>query len=66
MQSIHLKNGQTVLLREAIIEDAPELVAYLYKIGGESNFLTFGSGEFSVSVSDEKAISKKVATPKTR
>ena len=56
MKSIYLKNGQTVLIREPIREDAPELVTYLQKIGGESDFLTFGPGEFSVSVSDEEAM----------
>ena len=56
MNSIQLKNGQTVLLREAVKEDAPELVTYLHKIGGESDFLTFGYGELSVAVNDEEAL----------
>ncbi|MDI6878716.1 MAG: GNAT family protein [Desulfitobacteriaceae bacterium] len=56
MKLIQLKNGQTVLLREAVKEDAPELVTYLHKIGGESDFLTFGYGELSVSVNDEEAL----------
>lgn len=45
-----------MLIREAIKVDAAELVVYLHKIGGESNFLTFGLGELLVSVSDEEAI----------
>lgn len=53
MKIIYLKNGDMVQIREAAKEDAPDLVAYLQKIGGESDFLTFGPGEFSVSVSDE-------------
>jgi len=56
MKSIQLKNGQTVLLREAVKEDAAELVNYLHKIGGESDFLTFGYGELSISVNDEEAL----------
>ena len=48
-----------MLIREAIKEDATELVAYLQKIGGESDFLTFGSGEFSVAVSDEQMMLKE-------
>lgn len=56
MKSIWLKNGKTVRVREAVKEDAPELVAYLNKIGGESDFLTFGPSEFSVSISDEEAM----------
>lgn len=54
-----------MLIREAVKEDATELVAYLHKISGESNFLTFGPGELSVSVS-AKEVTKKVATLKTR
>jgi RimJ/RimL family protein N-acetyltransferase len=45
-----------VLIREAVKEDATELVAYLHKIGSESNFLTFGPGELSVSVSAEEVM----------
>jgi len=56
MKSIQLKTGETVLLREAFKEDATELINYLYKIGGESNFLTFGDGELSISVSDEETL----------
>ncbi|MDA8441757.1 MAG: GNAT family protein [Peptococcaceae bacterium] len=55
MKSIHLKNGQMVLLREVVKDDAPELIAYLHKIGGETDFLTFGPGELSVNISDEEA-----------
>lgn len=56
MKSIQIKNGETVLLREAVKGDATELVAYLSKIGGESDFLTFGAGELNISESDEEAI----------
>ena len=66
MKTIHLKNGQAVLLREAIKEDASELVIYLQKIGNESDFLTFGPGELSVSVSDEEAILEESRTAKNK
>ncbi|MPM82898.1 hypothetical protein SDC9_129960 [bioreactor metagenome] len=66
MKTIYLKNGDTVRLREAVKEDAPELIAYLQKIGGESDFLTFGSGEFSVSVSDEAAMLEESRTAKNK
>jgi len=45
-----------VQIREAVKEDATELVTYLHKIGNESDFLTFGPGELSVSVSAEEVI----------
>lgn len=66
MKTIYLKNGDTVQLREAVKEDATELVAYLQKIGGESDFLTFGSSEFSVSVSDEAAMLEEISTAKNK
>ena len=66
MKTIHCKNGQTVMLREAIVGDAPELVIYLQKIGAESDFLTFGPGELSVSVSDEESILEESRTAKNK
>lgn len=44
-----------IKIREAVKEDAPKVVDYLAKIGGETNFLTFGPGELITSVSDEEA-----------
>ncbi|MDP4159561.1 MAG: GNAT family protein [Bacillota bacterium] len=66
MKTIPLKDGQTVLLRESIKSDASELVDYLQKIGSESDFLTFGPGELSVSVSDEEAILEESYTAKNK
>lgn len=43
-------------IREAVKGDATELVTYLHKIGGESDFLTFRMGELSVSVSAEEVM----------
>ncbi|SHN84015.1 GNAT family N-acetyltransferase [Desulfitobacterium chlororespirans] len=59
MKSIQLKNGQLILIREAVKEDAREVVNYLARIGGESDFLTFGPGELRVSISDEEALIEK-------
>jgi len=56
VRSIHLKNGQIAQLREAVKGDAAELVSYLHAIGGESDFLSFGPGELSISISDEAAM----------
>jgi RimJ/RimL family protein N-acetyltransferase len=62
VKAIQLINGQTVLFKEASKEDAPELVTYLQKIGSESDFLTFGPSEISVSVSDEEGIIEESRT----
>lgn len=56
MQTYVLKNNEKVIIREAVIEDAEAMIDYLNKIGGESDFLTFGSGEISISVEKERSI----------
>ncbi|TGE33410.1 hypothetical protein [Desulfosporosinus sp. Sb-LF] len=57
MKSIQLKNRQTVLLRrEGVKGDAARTRCPLTSNCVESDYLTFGSGEFSVSVNDEEAL----------
>lgn len=53
MKEIKLKNGETAILRNATKEDAQAMIDYLNKIGGESDFLTFGENEFKMSVEAE-------------
>lgn len=50
-----LKNGEPYLIRKAEIEDAKAMVAYVNQIAGESDNLTFGPGEFGMTVEDEIA-----------
>jgi RimJ/RimL family protein N-acetyltransferase len=59
MKSILLKNGQTALLREAVIEDAAALLAYVKLVSGETDYLTFAPDEFILSVSDEEVVLEK-------
>lgn len=54
MHTVTLKNGKEVIIRKSIKEDARAIVAYLNHIGGESDFLSFGKNEFSLSVEDEE------------
>lgn len=42
MKEVVLKNKVKAIIREAKIEDAQNIISYLNKIGGESDFLTFG------------------------
>lgn len=56
MKSLRLINGQILTIRTAIKEDALNLIYYISKIGGESNFLTFGENEFDITVEKEEAI----------
>jgi len=53
-------------IRKAVSSDAAALIGYLETIGGESDFLTFGQGEFGRSIEEEEkfienALSKKNA-----
>ena len=54
MKEIKLKNGKTAILRSPIKEDAQAMIDYLNIIGGESDFITFGKNEFSMSVEAEQ------------
>ena len=51
-----LKNGEVLVIREAEIEDARDLIEYAEATSGESDNLTFGSGEFDISLSQEEEI----------
>lgn len=44
----------SIVVREVRKEDAPKLLEYLDQVSGESDFLTFGSGEFELSVAEEE------------
>ena len=56
MKKYKLKSGEEILIREARKEDAAPLVSYVNQVGAESDFLTFGAGEFNKSVAEEEAI----------
>ena len=47
-----LKNGIGVTIREAESKDAEKMIAFYNRVGGESDFLSFGEGEFLRPVSE--------------
>lgn len=49
----HLKNGLVLEIREAMPEDARALLEYVEGISGESDFLSFGPGEFELTEAEE-------------
>jgi hypothetical protein len=49
-----LKNGRVLLIREVAVEDARALLDYVERISGESDFLSFGPGEFELTESEEE------------
>jgi len=46
--------GKKIIIRKAVKSDAKELIEYLNIIGGESDFLTFGTGQFEKTVEQEE------------
>lgn len=56
MSVIKIKNGETIILREAVKEDAGSMIEYLGRIAGESDFLTFGPGELVPTLEQETAV----------
>ncbi|WP_184311737.1 GNAT family N-acetyltransferase [Anaerosolibacter carboniphilus] len=53
---LKLKNGQSMILREAVPEDAEAMITFVNQVAGESDNLTFGPGEFAVTLDQEKSI----------
>lgn len=60
MQQIKLKNDDTVIIREARSSDAKELLENINKISSESDFLTFGQGEFVMTLEQEEEFIKNI------
>ncbi len=54
IQTIILKNGEQLVISKAQVDDAKPLIHFLNRIGGETDFLTFGLNEFSLTVDEEK------------
>lgn len=53
INKVELKNGKQLILRAAIAEDAKNIIGYLNIVGGESDNLLFGAGEFRLTVEQE-------------
>lgn len=60
-----LKNNLQLTLRRAEPPDAEQLLAYIDQVAGESENLTFGPGEFELSVQEEHAFLQHVAESPT-
>jgi len=48
-----LKNGNVLVIRQATADDARAVLDYIEHISGESDFLSFGPGEFELTESQE-------------
>jgi len=54
MEKGNLLNENKVIIRKAIKSDAKPILEYINKISGESDFLTFGQGEFNIAIEQEE------------
>ena len=54
MKNMILENGKSVVIREARGSDAIKLLEHVNTISSETDFLTFGQGEFIMSVEEEE------------
>lgn len=54
LKKISLSGGIDLIISKASPEDAASIVDFLNKVGGETDFLTFGLNEFPFSVSEEE------------
>jgi RimJ/RimL family protein N-acetyltransferase len=55
-----LKNGKELIVRRPEPEDAKEIIDYLDLVGGESDNLTFGSGDMNFTEEQERSYIQKV------
>lgn len=52
MQEVILRNGLKLVIRKTNIQDAEKIVSYTKIVAGESNNLTFGREDFSLTLED--------------
>src|SRR5262245_16511213 len=55
-QTLPLKDGRVVTIREAEIGDAEAMLRYVDQMAGETDFLSMGPGEFGVTLEEEKKL----------
>lgn len=53
-----MKNGREYTIRKVEVSDASKLIDYINLVAGESDNLTFGKGEFNMTLENEKAFLK--------
>ncbi|WXR60310.1 GNAT family N-acetyltransferase [Peptostreptococcaceae bacterium AGR-M142] len=61
MKTFESKIGE-IVIDKADLNDALELINYMKKVGSESDFLTFGEGEFDQTIDDIKYSIKESIT----
>jgi RimJ/RimL family protein N-acetyltransferase len=54
-RTVATKDGRALSISRAEVGDAAQLVSYVERAASESDFLSFGRGEFGVSVAEEES-----------
>lgn len=65
MKTICLRNGKEVIIREALQKDAQSMIDFYNVVGGETDFLSFGKNEFSMSLHDYENFIESASTDNT-
>lgn len=55
MEQFKLKNGNAIVIRKADKSDGEAMLEYIDEISRESDFLTFGQGEFNRTIDQEES-----------
>jgi RimJ/RimL family protein N-acetyltransferase len=63
LATVELRDGRKVDIGYASERDAAAMLEYVEAIAGETNFLTFGPGEFGMTVEQQTAFLKSLADP---
>ncbi|PAB60267.1 GNAT family N-acetyltransferase [Anaeromicrobium sediminis] len=61
MREIKLKDGSTLIIKEGNRSHAKEMMKYIDAISTESDFLTFGQGEFNITLEEEEKFIESVS-----
>lgn len=54
IKKVELNNGLQLIFRKPTVEDAKDIIEYLNTVGGESDNLLFGEGDFHLTIDQEK------------
>jgi RimJ/RimL family protein N-acetyltransferase len=63
LTTVDLRDGRKATLERVTQDDAAGMLAYLEVIAGETDFLSFGPGEFGMTVDQEAAFLTSLADP---
>jgi RimJ/RimL family protein N-acetyltransferase len=56
LNKVLLENNHVLIIRKAEEEDAEQIIAYINQVTSETHSLTYSSGEFTITVQEEKEV----------